>query len=114
MPSTEQHQNQYLSNKQVIGQLNDLDPLPYDWIITIHFYAALHLVEKKLAQHQKHNQNHKERNRTILSPLFRAIAADYMALYNESQSARYNCSIMTEGKVKQAAGYLTNIERQLA
>lgn len=113
MPSVDQHQIQYSSNKNVIGQISSLNPIPFDWIITIHFYAALHLVEKKLAQYKTHNENHKQRNNAIRSPLFRSISADYLALYNESQSARYNCSTMTMGKVKQAEIHLSKIENQL-
>lgn len=45
----QQHIDQYRSNKRFIDYLIKDNCKHYDWITTIPFYAALHLVDKCLA-----------------------------------------------------------------
>ena len=113
MPGVEAHEGQYKKNLRVVEILRTSDNPPYDWIVTLYFYAALHLVERALAKHNHHSTDHVNRNEKVRSPLFQKITPYYESLYIESQNARYECVEMTLGKVKVAKSHLEAIEKQL-
>lgn len=112
MPDCKQHQDKYTSNFEVATALATLDKAPNDWIVTLYFYTALHLVEKKLADQEIHSETHTIRFRNIRQHL-RQIYVEYQALYNESLEARYNCTEMTPGKVVNAKRNLDLITKKL-
>lgn len=112
MPTFEDHNLNYSTNLAVAdGMLKSSNP-PNDWIITIYFYAALHLIEKTLSNHGLHSGNHKERFSNVRSHLG-CIAIPYQSLYNESKQARYDCVEMTSGKVERAKRNLDKIAEEL-
>jgi len=113
MPSEAEHEDQYVSNLKTIDLLSTSENPPYDWIVTIYFYAAVHLIEKKYAQYGKHNGNHLERNDCVKT-FFKKIQVYYESLYIDSQSARYDCVEMTPGKVALAKNHLEQINRLIA
>lgn len=113
MPSSDQHETQFKSNIETLHYLSNATSPSYDWMITIYFYAAMHLIEKKLAEYNKHSENHGERNLSVRT-LFRKIKVSYDTLYIESQNARYNCIDMTEGKLRIAETHFKIIEKELA
>ena len=59
-----------------------------DWEAVAIFYAALQLVDAKLADHSIHPDNHAERFSAVHDQ-FRMIWAEYSALYNLAREARY-------------------------
>mgnify|MGYP002507813409 CR=1 FL=1 len=68
-----------------------------DWIVTAHFYTALHYVNAYLSSHMRAGFCSHEKVKTILSPYgafhaFRfpeGVFADYLELQNLSRRARY-------------------------
>lgn len=60
----------------------------YDWEVVGIFYAALHLVDARLASSGIHPRNHAKRNQEVENRL-RFIGAEYLALYNMARDARY-------------------------
>ena len=119
MPTVSQHSNQYVHNKEILA-LSEFDLTKntnYDWIVTITFYTALHLVEKALASlsNPYHSKKHKDRNNLVFSvDILKPIATHYQTLYNQSLRARYNCYSFTTSDVQQVLNYLQIIEKQLA
>lgn len=110
MPSVTAHQEQYEENKTVLEQL-DMIPISNKWKVTVSFYAALHLVEKQLAEYNQHFKEHKTRNKFIESQkMFEPIREAYDALYIESKRARYTCLKIHDKNVTDAKLYLTTIE----
>lgn len=67
------------------------DPQPYEWIITMAFYAVLHYVDAYLTEHAGGSpSDHASRNKTMDQvTAFRIIASEYWQLYNRSRTARY-------------------------
>ncbi|MFD0716592.1 hypothetical protein [Paenibacillus sp. GCM10027626] len=112
MPSVEAHDQKYSSNMGVAENLYGIQNPPYDWIVTVYFYAALHLVEKKLAPLGVHAADHRERNEKVRK-LFRKISVYYESLYLESQNARYDCIEITPGKANLAKNHLEKIREYL-
>ncbi len=110
MPSVDEHHKQYSSNVSVIDELYKLVKPPYDWMVTVYFYAVVHLVEKKLAELNYHTDNHLDRG-TLVKKLLKNIQISYETLYIESQNARYNCVEMTAGKVNVAKSHFQQIEK---
>ena len=115
MPTKDQHIEQYKHNKQLLDLpiFNAKDTEHKDWAITISFYIALHLIERKLAEAvpPKHSPNHYARNYNVRSMLlFRPVAAQYKTLYDESIKARYNCKAFTVSDVETALAILHDIE----
>ena len=73
-----------------------------EWEIVALFYSALHHVEAYFdMQGGYHSGSHRERNRIIRdSTEFRAIARDYMRLYNLSIIARYELEHFSMDRVR--------------
>lgn len=112
MPSSEKHLNQYLSNKDTLEKLSNLENPPYDWMVTIAFYSALHLIENILASQNKHFSGHTERNLHVQNEdFFSGIASEYRALYRDSRKSRYDCGNITVGKANSSLNYLKVIEK---
>jgi hypothetical protein len=68
------------------------DPLPYEWIITMAFYAALHYVDAYLTEHAGGSpSDHTSRDKTMDQvTALRVIAFEYRQLYSRSITARYS------------------------
>lgn len=94
MPSRANHLAQADRNERLSQAISETDPIPEgatDWVITLLFYSALHLVDAFLDQSRSiHPSSHRNREwylSTILQ--FRPIVRNYMNLYERSLDARY-------------------------
>lgn len=94
-----------------------------DWCITVCFYAALHLIDQKLAgltdeiYEFRHPPNHKFRNQAVAGPLndlYPGIETKYMKLYSLSQIARYDCVALSSEDVDKAVLLYRGIETTLS
>ncbi|AQS58001.1 hypothetical protein [Desulforamulus ferrireducens] len=116
MPALEQHISQYQKNKQLLEQsCFDIENTDYpEWVVTILFYTAVHLIEAELAKYSQHCLNHKTRNKAVIAvenckPIF----PEYETLYRQSKKARYDCTIFTPKKIKQIWSLFERIESHL-
>lgn len=115
MPTKDDHFNKYKNNKKLLkSDIFDIESCKYlDWVVTIVFYGALHLVEKRLDELKSiHSKDHRERKTNILTTReLLPISAQYHTLYIQSMRARYdNCSF-TKDDVKRAFDLFKDIER---
>jgi hypothetical protein len=93
MPTPDQHRQQAEHNKAFIRSL-DLDTTPYlDWVVTVAFYAALHLMEWFLTSRgHTGRRDHQLRDAYISREAdLRAIYGYYTELKYQSEGARYEC-----------------------
>ena len=91
MPSSVEHVEQARSNAKFLAAIQ-IDPAAQhpDWIITVAFYTALHLVDAELAQRRIYCKTHWERAPKVAQQLA-AVSPKYLRLYTESRAARYDC-----------------------
>jgi len=88
-----------------------------DWLVTIMFYSALHLIEKKLeikgeSSHGGPN-SHLIRNNKVIRLFPKEIASKYLMLYSSSRKARYDCIPFTPGRVTHLKQCLEIIEENI-
>ncbi len=118
MPEAVRHQSQVDHNKHLLGEaLFRVDESSYpDWIVTIAFYAAMHSVDRELADLGLGDpRNHEVRRFLIRNRLGNSrIWGAYEALEEESRKARYECVKFDPDRVKEALALLTRIESALA
>jgi|GEM_PF-736468 hypothetical protein len=113
MPTGDEHKKKYINNKKVLKLLNIQDKDQCDWIATIAFYSALHIIEKELAKENKHFRTHMEREQYINGePKYckNQIAAKYKQLSTNSKIARYGPGKITPTKANQMLRFLADIE----
>ncbi len=90
--------------------LDCIDPIKYaDWVVTVGFYKALHLVEMIFAQKGKHSDNHRDRHDT-LKRSFQDIWREYRPLYTLSRRARYKVSSISKELMVYAISRLSRVE----
>lgn len=116
VPTKEQHYKQYQQNKSLLNSpVFDAENTQYkDWVVTISFYTAVHLIEKKLAEinPNHHFTSHKSRNNAMnAASSFRRIAPQYKTLYDESRKARYDCKRFTNSDINLVLSLLEQIEQ---
>ena len=105
MPTEQEHLMQAARNESLYSDLCRLYtsvPKYTEWEIVALFYSALHHVEAYFyMQGGQHSGSHRERNRLIReSADFRAIARDYMRLYNLSIVARYELEHISMDRIR--------------
>jgi hypothetical protein len=113
MSDTQQHLYQYRHNKELLQSSEfEIDKTNHlDWVITIAFYSAIHLVEKELANMSCHSKSHENRNEIMcMFAKFDKIGAKYATLEMLSKKARYYCVGFTKTQVREALNLLTDIE----
>ena len=91
MPDRKSHLNLAEKNQKTIDYLLEkLDEFP-EWIATVSFYKALHLVEALFSQNSKvHSQSHDSRLQHLKkTPRYSNIYKHYRPLYTASMVARY-------------------------
>jgi len=77
------------NHETLIHLLSDGDA-HLEWVVTIAFYKALHVVEAVFdAEMQKHSMSHNDRNQTLRVNRFKAVHKPYSKLYRASRIARY-------------------------
>lgn len=83
-----------------------------DWIVTVHFYAAVHYIEATLARVDGHPQNHVERRELMQEhhKLFsKECLCEYKSLQALSHKARYMTDEIDDEEAKLAQDCLENI-----
>lgn len=114
MPAKDKHQEQYALNKKLLkNTVFQIDTSEHmDWVITIMFYCAIHLIEKNLANINLHSPTHEIRKSYVFKfGELKSIAAQYISLEIQSRRARYDCSNIKKSDVQTAIEYLEEIEK---
>ncbi|MNW48875.1 hypothetical protein D3C74_262650 [compost metagenome] len=114
--SSQQHKNQFQKNKVAIDKVKTLQAPPNDWLITMAFYAAVHLIEYKIVDLTgrgtgSHTARQNEMNK--LKTVFRPIAPYYSTLETYSHRSRYRCESFHESDVNKILSYLEDIEKHI-
>lgn len=109
-----------MKNKSILNEpIFDSDECNYcDWLATIMFYSALHLVEKELVSsghgvNPNEKSDHKKRKQRIEQHLEPEIAASYRVLFNMSMKARYQCFPIEKSEIKKLSNHLSEIEKRI-
>ena len=115
MPSIEEHKRKYEENRRLLDTNLNIECCDfYNWIVTVSFYAALHLVEARLAEEGVDSKDHFARNNNVERfRYFKNIRNQYKTLYDKSRIARYDGSFMNKKKGEFALKCLKEIEEQL-
>ncbi len=95
MPTDLEHRLKYQANRVVLEKLR-ADPEPsLEWISTLAFYCAVHLIEA-LAFHgeKRNNADHVERSRYLTQSIHAVLHLNLNALRTASETARYQSSKM--------------------
>ena len=116
MPKPKQHQEKASSSRAFLDSIST--DAPPDWIATVAFYTAVHLVEKLRAYRGEHSENHEDRNSAVRRD-YRAIQTEYHELYNHSLVARYGTAGQFSMKASEVKAllvdtYLVAIEQFVA
>ena len=116
MPKSTEHKNKYIENKYIIDTvLNETNRMHCNWVATICFYAALHIVEMQLALDGIHSKNHVEREENIQNsekiPTY--VLSRYKQMYTTSILARYEASSVAPTIANQMRNYLKQITEKL-
>lgn len=120
MPSTDQHMKKYLDNKELLNasELNIETTKHYDWVVTIAFYSAVHIIEGEIFQNSsilgEHTKNHKKRAEIVgAHERFKNIRAKYNQLQTRCWVARYEAHRTSKDQAKRMLEYLRDIEEEL-
>jgi hypothetical protein len=111
MATAAAHAQQATHNQNFLGTI-DPNLFP-DWIVTVAFYKAVHVVEGLLVRKGKGTGNHAQRN-LALKTQFASVWKDYHPLYNQSRVARYWCVPFKPVDVGQAITRLQHVEASVA
>lgn len=115
MPSADEHYNQYLHNMKMLNSDIFKGDEFADWLVTVLFYGAVHLVECEISKvHGMHAKNHDVRfgwvSRT--EPL-KNVCSEYSFLYFQSRRSRYECVKFSPGDLRIIKNNFTAIEKLL-
>jgi hypothetical protein len=100
--------------KQNQDFLSTIDPVRFpDWVVTVAFYKALHLVEMVFACKGKHSSNHRNRH-DVLKTSFQDIWRHYLPLYSLSRRARYKLRSISKPTMEYVLGRLAEVEKLTA
>lgn len=98
--------------ERLVSEASPEKPLPNEWVVTIYFYTALHVVEKKLhAEKNIHSKDHTDRFKHI-SEHYSDILPTYQSMKNDSMTARYKSRRITPEKVEETKENLYTICRE--
>lgn len=112
-PSIAPNKNQYKRNKIFLNRLSSSKEPEHNWIITVAFYAALHLVEQELKNKGFTALNHYDR-RKLVGKNLKSIRKEYNNLYTKSRESRYDCFIFNQVDSDWAIQQLNIIEGRLS
>lgn len=116
MPSKDIHINQYKHNKSLLeNKCFDIEDSIYlDWVVTIIFYSAVHIVESVLSETEDHSGSHVVRNGFVERYVkLKPICDEYSTLYRQSKKARYMCAKYNKRKINDVLDLLKCIEAKL-
>ena len=116
MATKEEHLIKYRTNKNILENVLDVKQGEHsDWITTVSFYAALHVIESVFAKQRIDNRTHLEREKKILETdlISRKVADKYQQLKTYSRIARYGPSCITPTISAYSKVLLKDIEESL-
>ena len=115
MPNTEEHIRKYKENKKLLETNLNIENCDfYNWVVTVSFYAALHLVEAKLSESGIDSKDHFARSNNVERfNQFKNISTQYKTLYDKSRIARYDAAFMNKKKGQFALKCLKQIEEEI-
>lgn len=116
MPTADNHHRQY-SRNLCLSREGVIKSNYADWHVTVCFYAALHLVDEKLAELSCVPATHAARDRCIrdrLNKTYPGLWAKYDVLRNYSIKARYECVRYGKIETKLAEDLLVDIRGMLS
>ena len=105
------HRDKAEQNQEFLNSI-DANRFP-DWVVTVAFYKALHLVEMLFAKHGEHSDNHRDRH-DMLKRIFAEIWREYRPLYTLSRRARYKVRSISDETMTYALGRKDAVERLVA
>lgn len=113
MPDLDTHQKQVEHNHQTTAYLQQAGDDYLDWVVTLLFYTALHLVDQVLYHTaQLHPRNHFQRHAAIANTLaLTPIYPDYHELEHQSRRSRYECARFTSEEIERLSDGLARIEQ---
>ena len=94
MPSKDSHLRVVKENTAAIDWVRQAQPSMPQWVVTIAFYKALHIIEAVFAADKigpiRHTDDHAQRNDVLRrEPRYRHLWKHYRPLWNDSLIARY-------------------------
>ena len=113
MPDALTHQRKAEHNRRAIAHLQSAGDEYLDWVVTVMFYTALHLVDQVLYHYTRANpRDHRQRHAAIasqvrLAPIYR----DYREREWQSQRSRYECAPFTPAEVHALSARLDHIQQ---
>lgn len=117
MPTTQEHRKKYKDNKEMLNALFDMNISAHrNWIVTMSFYMALHVIEAKLHKERgTHSHDHKERARLIdETGLFsNKVRQKYKQLESYSKIARYEKDDIRLAVAEQMKRFAMEIEAEV-
>jgi hypothetical protein len=113
MPDVDTHRQQAEHNREIIAHLQQGGDVYLDWVVTVLFYTALHLVDQVLYHNARLNpRNHRQRHAAIANePALAPIYGDYRELEHQSRRSRYECARFTVDQVRRLSAHLVRIEQ---
>lgn len=114
MPSEQGHKAKARNNVDFVNTFQ-LENTPFrDWAIVGMFYAAIHLVEGYLAQHDIHPEDHRVRQGCVsrMGDL-RPVWDDYRALQDKAWPARYRWVRFSISEAETLKDCLSRIDQRI-
>lgn len=117
MGTVQEHRNKYTENKEILDTLFDANNKRHcNWIATICFYTAVHMVESKLAKEKNvHSRSHREREDNMCDKgLFsNKVRLMYKQMENNSKTARYLPNNISPTIANQMMRFMEQIENEV-
>lgn len=117
VPTAPEHRKKYQDNKEMLNTLFDMNISAHrNWIVTMSFYMALHIIEAKLHKENGiHSHDHKERDRLIdETGLFsNKVRQKYKQLESYSKIARYEKDDIRLAVAEQMKRFAMEIETEI-
>jgi len=115
MPDLLAHRQQADHNRAATDYLRLAGDEHLDWVATVTFYTALHIIDQALAHRVRlHPANHRERRLAIQrDPMLRPVFSDYAELEHQSRRARYECVRFNSTEISALQSRLDRIERHV-
>lgn len=114
VPTVSEHRIKYLENKEIVENVLDVRNKSHcNWIATISFYAALHIVDMQLAIDNVHSRNHHEREEKLdkNARITNYVMMRYKQMCTVSRTARYEAASISPTVANQMVNYLHQIEK---
>jgi hypothetical protein len=116
MPDIQAHRHQAEHNLQTAVYLQQSGQTHLDWVATVLYYAALHMIDQVLYQNsQMDPRNHRQRHAGIAQePDLQSVYASYRELEYQSRRSRYECASFTNEEIQLLTEYVQTIRELVA